>query len=106
MRILFDQGTPVPLRAVLTGHAVVTVIEVGWSRFSNGELIRQAEAAGYDVLVTTDQSLRYQQQLDGRSLAIVVLMAVSWPRVRQHSERIAAQFADLQPGKYLEIPIP
>jgi hypothetical protein len=75
MRILFDQGTPVPLRALLPGHVVVTVYELGWSQLQNGELIRQAELAGYEAFVTTDQSLRYQQQFAGRSLAIVVLLA-------------------------------
>jgi hypothetical protein len=61
MRILFDQGTPVPLRALLPGHVVATVYELGWSQLQNGELIRQAELAGYEAFVTTDQSLRYQQ---------------------------------------------
>ena len=106
MRVLFDQGTPVPLRALLPGHVVATVYELGWSQLQNGELIRQAELAGYEAFVTTDQSLRYQQQLAGRSLAIVVLLAASWPRVRQHAGHIAAQFADLRPGVYLEIPVP
>ena len=106
MRILFDQGTPVPLRALLPGHVVATVYELGWSQLRNGELIRQAELAGYDAFVTTDQSLRYQQQLDGRSMAIVVLMAASWPRIRQHADHITTCFSDLQPGAYLEIPIP
>jgi hypothetical protein len=66
MRILFDQGTPVPLRALLPGHVVATVYELGWSQLQNGELIRQAELAGYEAFVTTDQSLRYQQQLAGQ----------------------------------------
>jgi hypothetical protein len=65
MRILFDQGPPVPLRALLPGHVVVTVYELGWSQLQNGELIRQAELAGYEAFVTTDQSLRYQQQFAG-----------------------------------------
>ncbi len=66
MRILFGQGTPVPLRALLPGHVVVTVYELGWSQLQNGELIRQAELAGYEAFVTTDQNLRYQQQLAGQ----------------------------------------
>lgn len=106
MRILFDQGTPVPLRALLPGHVVATVFELGWSQLRNGELVRQAELAGYDAFVTTDQNLRYQQRLDRRSMAIVVLMAASWPRIRQHADHITSGISDLQPGAYLEIPIP
>jgi hypothetical protein len=68
MRILFDQGTPVPLRALLPGHVVVTVYELGWSQLQNGELIRQAELAGYEAFVTTDQSLRYHSNWPARRL--------------------------------------
>ncbi len=63
MRILFDQGTPLPLRDSLTGHAVATAYELGWSTLGNGELLDAAERAGYDLFITTDQNLRYQQNL-------------------------------------------
>ncbi len=65
MKILFDQGTPVPLRRHLSGHDVTTAYEAGWSNLANGDLLRVAEQAGFQVLVTTDQNLRYQQNLDG-----------------------------------------
>ena len=84
MRILFDQGTPAPLRQHLLGHTVDTVYERGWSTLKNGALLSIAEQAGYDVLVTTDQQLRYQQNLTGRRLAIVLLLTTSWPRIQQH----------------------
>ena len=84
MRILFDQGTPAPLRQHLLGHIVDTVYERGWSTLKNGALLSIAEQAGYDVLVTTDQQLRYQQNLTGRRLAIVLLLTTSWPRIQQH----------------------
>ena len=106
MRVLFDQGTPVPLRALLTGHKVATVYELGWSQLQNGELLREAELAGYEVLVTTDQNLRYQQNVSGRTLAIAVLMAASWPRIERHGAQVAAQIALLAPGSYAEIHIP
>jgi hypothetical protein len=70
MLILFDNGTPAPLRHALKGHAVVEAIERGWERLSNGELIAAAEAAGFDVLLTTDKNIRYQQNLEGRKLAL------------------------------------
>lgn len=106
MRVLFDQGTPVPLRALLTGHKVATVYELGWSQLQNGELLREAELAGYEVLVTTDQNLRYQQNVSGRTLAIVVLMAASWPRIERHAAQVVAQVNLLAPGAYGEIHIP
>jgi hypothetical protein len=106
VRVLFDQGTPVPLRALLAHHVVATVYELGWSRLQNGELLRQAELAGYEILVTTDQNLRYQQNVSGRALAIAVLMAASWPRVQRHAAQVVAQIDLLSPGAYAEIHVP
>ncbi len=77
MRVLFDQGTPVPLRRYLALHAVATVFEKGWSTLQNGELLSTAEYEGFEVLVTTDQNLRYQQNLENRQIAVVVLMTTS-----------------------------
>ncbi len=76
MRILFDQGTPAPLRHALTGHSVSTAYEKGWDQLGNGDLLNAAEAA-FDVFVTTDQNLRFQQNLTGRRLAILVLPTTS-----------------------------
>ena len=81
MRILFDQGTPVPLRRFLTDHDVATAYERGWSCVTNGDLIRLAELNGFELLITTDTNLRYQQNLRGRSLTILVLTTTSWPRI-------------------------
>jgi hypothetical protein len=106
MRALFDQGTPVPYRALLTNHIVATVYELGWSRLENGELLRQAEIAGYEIFVTTDQNLRYQQNIANRTLAIAVLMATSWPRVERHAAQVVAQIDSLAAGGYAEIQIP
>jgi hypothetical protein len=87
MRILFDQGTPVPLRQFLSSHQVATVYELGWSTLQNGVLISEAESAGFDLLVTTDQNLKYQQNLSERQLAVVVLLTTSWPKIQA---RVAA----------------
>jgi hypothetical protein len=106
VRVLFDQGTPVPLRWFLTNHIVTTVFELGWSTLQNGELLRQAELAGYEVFVTTDQNLRYQQNIADRNLAIAVLMAASWPRVERHAQQVVAQINALSSGAYVEILIP
>jgi hypothetical protein len=103
MRILFDQGTPQPLRRELTGHVVDTVYERGWATLSNGVLLATAEQARYDLFVTTDQNLRYQQNLTGRRLAILVLQTTSWPKMRQHIARIQSTIDATSAGSYLEL---
>jgi hypothetical protein len=106
VRLLFDQGTPAPLRAHLTNHEVSTVFELGWSALSNGELLTRAEAAGYVGLVTTDQNLKYQQNLPSRRIAIAVLLTTSWPRIELHAAAVAAELDNLVVGGYVEIAIP
>jgi hypothetical protein len=86
MRMLFDQGTPVPLRQHLASHLVDTAFERGWSTLRKGELLDVAEHERYDLLITTDQNLRYQQQLAARQLAIIVLLSTSWPRIQRRIE--------------------
>ncbi len=105
MRILFDQGTPAPLRRHLRPHPVDTTAERGWSAVSNGELLKLAEDEGYEVFITTDQNLRCQQNLSGRSLGIVVLMAASWPRMKQHVPEILAAASRVRAGGYEEVPL-
>jgi len=89
VRILFDHGTPVPLKEHLPGHSVTTAYELGWSTLRNGELLARAEEQ-FDVLVTTDRNLRFQQNLAERKLAVVVLPTTSWPRLHTVAARIAA----------------
>lgn len=105
MRILFDQGTPVPLRQHLTSHVVDTAFERGWSTLRNGELLAVVEHERYDLLITTDQSLRYQQRLAARPLAIIVLLSTSWPRIQRRIEAIQAAVERVVPGGYAEIAI-
>jgi hypothetical protein len=104
VRVLFDQGTPAPLRGHLK-HDVETVLDLGWSTLSNGELLARAEAAGFDVLVTTDQNLKYQQNLPQRRVAIAVLTKASWPRIERDLVNVCAAIDALAPGKYVEIAI-
>jgi hypothetical protein len=105
MRILFDQGTPVPLRQHLAGHSVSTAFELGWSKLENGDLLNAAEQGGFDLLVSTDQNLRYQQDLSGRKIAIVVLLSTSWPRIRGRIPEIQAAIKGMPAGSYAEVPI-
>lgn len=105
MRILFDQGTPVPLRRYLPSHVVDTAFERGWSALHNGALLDVAEQEGYALLITTDQNLRYQQRLADRQLAIIVLLSTSWPRIQLRVDMIQAAVANIVAGGYQEIPI-
>ncbi|MGH9145708.1 MAG: DUF5615 family PIN-like protein [Vicinamibacterales bacterium] len=102
MRVLLDQGTPLPLRQHLSGHQVETAFELGWSRLTNGELLAAAEGR-FDVLVTTDKNLRHQQSLSGRKLAVLALPTTSWPRLRAHVPGIVSALASIKPGEYLEL---
>ncbi len=79
MRVLFDQATPVPIRPYLKGHEVRTAAQQGWDRLKNGELLVAAETDGFDVLLTTDKNMPYQQNLAGRKIAVVVLGLQQWP---------------------------
>jgi hypothetical protein len=104
--ILFDNGTPAPLRHALKGHTVVEAIDRGWDRLSNGELIAAAENAGFELLLTTDKNIRYQQNLTGRKIAFVVLGNHQWPRLRRHVDRVIAAVNAAAPGSYPEVEIP
>lgn len=106
MRVLFDHGTPAPLQAFLTGHTVVDAIAQGWDTFKNGDLLTAAEAARFDVLITTDKNMRYQQDLSSRTIAIVVLGNAQWPVLRLHVDRVVAAVNAATPGTFTEVNIP
>ena len=106
MKLLFDQGTPVPLRTHLPTHTVETVHEKGWSNLNNGELLAQAEQYGFDALVTTDQNLLHQQNLAERKISVVVLLTTSWPRIKNHIALVVQTINNLQPGSYKEVYFP
>jgi len=106
MRVLFDQATPVPIRPYLADHTVSTAAHEGWDRLENGELLNVAESAGFEVLVTTDKNMRYQQNLAGRKIAIVVLGKQQWPELRPHVELVVAAVNAASPGTYVEVEIP
>ena len=105
MKVLFDQGTPLPLRRYLPEHSVDTAAEKGWSDVDNGALIDRAEQEGYEVLVTTDQNMRHQQNLRNRRLALVVLLSTAWPRIQLRTEEIRAAIDGIQPGESRDVPI-
>ena len=106
MRILFDHDTPAPLIPFLKGHTVTKAKDAGWDRVSNGELLQLAEDEGFDLLLTTDKGIRYQQNLTGRKIAIVVLGNSTWRVVRLYLDRIALVVSKATPGSYSEVEIP
>ncbi len=106
MLILFDQGTPVPIRRFLTEHKVETTAQRGWDTLKNGDLLKAAQDAGFEVLVTPDKNIRYQQDLKTVGIAIVVLGTPQWPALRKHMDRVVAAVARAKPGEYIEVEIP
>ena len=105
MKILFDQGTPRPLRHSLAEHSVDTASERGWSDLDNGDLLEAAEDEGYDLLITTDQKIRHQQDLSNMNIAIMVLLSTAGPLIQQKVDDISAAVNDMGPGELKEIAI-
>ena len=105
MKILFDQGTPVPLRDHLTAHVVETAFELGWSTLENGALLAAAENS-FDLLITTDQRLPDQQNISGRRICILILMTTSWPRIQKGIPQILEAIDQVVPGNFLRVTFP
>ena len=106
MRILFDNGTPRGVATALLDHIVEEVRSRGWDSLRNGELLDAAEAAGFDVLLTTDRNIRHQQNLTRRQIAIVVLGKGRWRLIKNRLPAIAAAVAAARPGSFAEVEIP
>jgi hypothetical protein len=105
MQILFDQGTPAPLRHALVGHRVTTAYEMGWAELENSELLKLAEAR-FDIFITTDQSLSYQRNLIERRIAILVLPTTSWPGIQRHLPEVVEAVNALGSGDFRELVLP
>jgi predicted nuclease of predicted toxin-antitoxin system len=106
MRILFDHNTPAPLRRCLDSHDVETAYERGWAELTNGDLLMAAESAGFELLITTDRSIRYQQNLIGRKLALLVLSTNDWTHIRKFQASVVSAVSSIQSGGYVEIVVP
>jgi hypothetical protein len=106
MLILFDNGTPRTLaRFLIDRHTVTEARARGWEQLGNGDLLREAEAAGFELLVTTDKNLSYQQNLTGRKIAIVVLGKGRWSLIRHRVAQVAAAVNASTPGSFTEVDI-
>ena len=107
MLVLFDNGTPRTLARHLIDHHTVTEARArGWEELENGELLDEAEAAGFEVLVTTDKNLAYQQNLSARKIAVVVLGKGRWSIIKPHVARVVAAVNAATPGSFAEVEIP
>jgi hypothetical protein len=106
VRVLFDQGTPLPLRESLGEHDISTAYERSWSTLKNSDLLDAAEREGFEVLLTTDKNLRHQQNLRARSIAIVVLKTTSWPRIQREIPAVVRAINSAVPGSYVEVRFP
>ncbi len=103
MLILFDHGTPRGLARVLPGHRVRTAKSMGWDRLSNGILLSAAETAGFELQITTDKNLGYQQNLSQRKIAVIVLAISQWPQLKLDVVPVVAAVNSVEPGSYVVV---
>jgi hypothetical protein len=106
VRILLDQNTPLGLRRALPGYEVIPARSLGWASIENGELIRAAEEAGFDILITCDRNIRYQQRLTGRKIALIELTTTTWPVIRPRLADVLAAIQASGPGSYATVTLP
>jgi hypothetical protein len=104
--VLFDNNIPQGLARTLRAHTVVEARARNWHLMKNGELLQAAEGAAFDVLVTSDKGIKYQQNLTGRKIALVVLSQGRWKPVRQRLDAIASAVEAATPGSYTEVELP
>jgi hypothetical protein len=105
VRILFDANTPAPLARFLRHHEVLRADELGWQGLENGALLDAAEGAEFDLLLTCDQNVRYQQNFTGRRLAILILSTNHWPTLRPVGGRIATAIDFVQAGQVTRLEV-
>lgn len=103
MKLLLDECTPHVLKRLLTGFEIRTVQDLGWAGITNGKLLRLAEGH-FDVLITSDQNLKYQQNLSGRQLAIVQLPTNEVPIVVKLAPAVQTALETIEAGDFVEIP--
>ena len=100
MKVVFDHNVPHKLRRFLPGHYIQNAAEMGWTSLSNGLLLSASEREDFDVMVTCDQGIYYQQNLRGKTMALVVLTTNNWNRIKPHAREILAAIDKSQPGGF------
>ena len=104
MKILLDECVPWPMHKFLIGHECATAQQHGWGGIKNGDLIRLAEKE-FDLFITSDQNIRYQQNLAGRKISILELSTNDWRRVQAAAELIQTAIAKIQPREFIRLEI-
>jgi predicted nuclease of predicted toxin-antitoxin system len=102
MKVLFDACVPRPLRGHLPGHTIRTAQEMGWGQLKNGALLREAEKQ-FEAFLTSDQNLVHQQNLAGKTMAVLILPTNDWTTIRRHAAEIAAELAKLNAGAFVRL---
>jgi|SRR5215212_5805850 len=105
MRILLDECVPWPMRKLLGGHSCSTVQSEGWGGIKNGELLQQAEGA-FDLFITSDQNIRYQQSLGGRAIAILELSTNDISRIEAARQLVKDAIENVQVNEFKQLTIP
>ena len=100
MKILFDHCTPGPLRRYIPAHEVTRAGQMGWAAVQNGQLLKLAEDGDFDLFITCDQNMTYQQNMTGRTIAILVLGIQQWPELEPFAATVATTVDLMQPGEY------
>jgi len=103
MQILLDQNTPAGLKRVLDPHRVIHADDVGWGNLANGDLLAMAESQGYEVMVTCDQNIVYQQNLAGRKISLIVLSTNNWAVIRAATKSVVEANDAALPGSYVKL---
>lgn len=106
MKILFDQNTPWGLRKPLSGHMVFPASRMGWAEVRNGDLLLLAELSGYDLFLTGDKNIRYQQNLGKRRISITEITTTHWPSLRLCFEKLVQAVESSSPGSYSIVECP
>jgi predicted nuclease of predicted toxin-antitoxin system len=107
MKILLDESVPQKLRLLIEGdHTVVTVWFQGWSGLTNGALLKASEEAAFELFITADQEIRYQQNLTGRKMALVVLSTNNWAAIQAQIAGVITAINAATSGSYTEVKIP
>jgi len=105
VKVLVDECVPLKLARLLSGHKFATAQAKGWGSFSNGKLLALAEPE-FDVFITADRNLAYQQNLRGRKIAILALSTNHWPTLRRHSAIVQRALDRIKPGEFVRVDIP
>ena len=105
MKILLDECTPHVLKQLLTAFEIETVQDQGWAGIKNGTLLQLAEE-NFDVLITSDQNLKYQQNLAKRQLSVIQLPTNQVPLVIELAPQVQAVLSTIRTGELIEIPLP